>query len=95
MKPLKSFLTEEFIEDLATRSYFRYGKGIVKDGDVTMLEQNTFNLIAKVKHGDGQTRTVKLESTPKGFKYKCTCSNRKDLFCQHCVAVGLWGSENL
>ncbi|HEV8601312.1 MAG TPA: hypothetical protein VGQ87_01800 [Patescibacteria group bacterium] len=89
MKPLKSFLTEEQLEDLASRSNFRYGKAIAEDGDVTVLKANTFNLVARVKHKNGEARTVELMSTPKGFRYRCTCTSRKDLFCKHCVAVGL------
>lgn len=67
----------------------RYGQAIADHGDVKVLEGKTFSLVARVKHGDGETRTVKLESTPKGFRWKCTCTSRKDLFCKHCVAVGL------
>lgn len=89
MKPIKTFLTQEFLEDLASRSNFRYGQAIAEDGDVTVLGKNTFNIVAKVKHGNGEKRTVELMSTPKGFRYRCTCTSRKDLFCKHCVAVGL------
>ncbi len=91
MKPIKTFLTEEFLEDLASRSNFRYGQAIAEDGDVTVLDKNTFNIVAKVKHNQGETRTVELMSTPKGFRFRCTCTSRKDLFCKHCVAVG-WSS---
>ncbi len=91
MKPIKSLLTLEEIEDLASRSYFRYGQAIAKAGDVTIQETKTFSIVAKVKHGHGELRNVKLESTPKGLRWKCTCTNRKDLFCQHCVAVALAG----
>lgn len=89
MKPIKTFLTLENLEALASRSNFRYGSAIAEDGDVTILETKTFSVVAKVKHAQGETRTVKLESTPKGFRYKCTCTSRKDLFCKHCIAVGL------
>jgi uncharacterized Zn finger protein len=95
MKTIKSLLTLEEIEDLASRSNLRYGEKIVKDGDVKIIEQNTFNVVAHVQHAQGQKRTVKLESTPKGFRWKCTCSNRKDLFCQHVVATALYANENL
>ncbi len=95
MKPIITFMTVENIKDLASRSNFRYGQAIAKDGDVTMIDTNTFNVVAKVHHGQGETRTVKFESTPKGLRYKCTCTNRKDLFCKHMVAVGLFASENL
>lgn len=93
MKPIKSFLTEEFLEDLASRSYFRFGKQIAKDGDVKIQKTNTFNIVAKVQHKEGEMRTVELMSTPKGFRFRCTCSAKKNFFCQHCVAVGLAGME--
>ena len=95
MKTIKSILTEEFLEDQASRSNFRFGKAIAKDGNVKVLEAKTFSVVGKVQHGNGETRTVRLESTPKGFRYKCTCTNRKDLFCKHCVAVGLFAVDNL
>lgn len=89
MKPVKTYLTEDNLQDLATRSHFRYGQKIAEAGDVKILKINNFNIVAKVQHGDGETRTVELMSTSKGFRTRCTCSARKDLFCQHCVAVGL------
>lgn len=94
MRPVKEFLTEENLEDLASRSYFRYGKQIAKDGEIEIIKQNTFNIIAKVKQGTGhESRTVELMSTPKGFRWKCTCTNKKNLFCQHCVAAGLFQTK--
>lgn len=93
MKPVKSFLTEEQLQDLATRSNFRYGQKIAAAGDVKVLKQNVFNIVARVQHGNGEARTVELMSTSKGFRTRCTCSSRKDLFCQHCVAVGLASIE--
>ncbi len=90
MQPLKSFLTEEQIEKLASRSNFRYGKSIAEDGEFTVLKTNTFNLIVKVKQGSHESRTVTLESTHKGFRWKCTCSSKKNFFCEHAAAVGLF-----
>jgi uncharacterized Zn finger protein len=89
MKPIRTFLTEEQIEDLATRSHFRFGKQIAEAGDVTIELVNTFNVVAKVQHKEGEGRTVELMSTPKGFRFRCTCSAKKNFFCQHCVAVAL------
>jgi len=93
MKPLKALLNVDMLEDLATRSNFRYGKQMAEDGDVEVLESNAFNLKAKVQHGEKQGRTVELMSTSRGFRHHCTCSARKDLFCQHRVAVGLAAIE--
>jgi uncharacterized Zn finger protein len=89
MHPINELITREFLEDLATRSNFRYGKNIAKDADFEFEKINTFNIIAKIKNHGHETRTVELMSTTKGFRWKCSCSSRKDLFCEHCVAVGL------
>ncbi|MBX4204789.1 MAG: hypothetical protein KW788_01210 [Candidatus Doudnabacteria bacterium] len=89
MKPLREYISEDALEDLATRSNFRYGKGIAKDGEFTLVKSNTYNHIAQVKQGHHEKRTVHLESTPKGLRWKCTCTSKKNYFCQHCVAVGL------
>jgi uncharacterized Zn finger protein len=89
MDSIKSFLTESNLADLASRSNFRYGKQIAADGEIEILDSNTFNLVCKVKFKNHQTRTVELRSTTKGFRFKCTCSSKKDFFCQHCVAAGL------
>ncbi len=90
MKRLKDLLDEEVLDGLATRSNLRYGKQMAEDGDVEVLESNPFNVKATVQHGDKQARTVELHATSKGLRHHCTCSSRKDLFCQHRVAVGLF-----
>jgi hypothetical protein len=89
MKPLREYITEQELEDLASRSNFRYGKSIAENSEFEVLKSNTFNLIVKVKHGNHETRTVHLESTPKGFRWKCSCTSKKGYFCQHAVAAGL------
>ena len=89
MKPILELVTPEELEKLASRSHFRYGQQIAEDGKITFSKVNTFNRVAEVEHGNSQKRTVQLMSTTKGFRWKCTCSARKDFFCQHCVAVGL------
>jgi uncharacterized Zn finger protein len=89
MLPIKSFITPEKLEELASRSNFRYGTQIAEDGEIDFTKTNTFNLIATVKHKNSQARTVHLMSTTKGFRWKCTCTSKKGMFCEHCVAVGL------
>jgi uncharacterized Zn finger protein len=89
MKPIRSLLTTEVIEDLASRSHLRYGQQMAEDGDVKITEENNYNVTAHVKHREGQGRTVNLMSTTKGLRWKCTCTSKKDLFCNHCVAVAL------
>jgi uncharacterized Zn finger protein len=90
MKPLRNLLTEEQIEELASRSNFRYGKSLLDDGGITVIKSNVFNLIAEIKQGEHLVRTVKLESTPKGLRWKCSCTSKKNFFCEHCVAIGLF-----
>jgi uncharacterized Zn finger protein len=89
MEPIATFITPENLEKLASRSNFRYGKQIAEDGEVNFTKVNRFNLEARVKHGNHEARGVKIESTVKGLRWKCTCTSKKGFFCQHCVAVGL------
>ncbi len=89
MQPLISLISPEEIERLASRSNFRYGKELARDASMTVEKENRFNRIVRLKHGKGPDRTVELMSTTKGFRWKCTCTNRKDVFCEHVVAVCL------
>lgn len=93
MKPIKTILSPPEIERLASRSNFRYGKEIAEDGKITIEKENTFNVRAQVEYKSSEKRTVDLMSTTKGLRWKCTCTNRKDMFCQHCVALGIKISE--
>jgi uncharacterized Zn finger protein len=95
MKPINSLIEPEMLKKLSTRSHYRYGEEIAEEGEITFDRENTFNLIAKVKFRNSQPRTAELMSTTKGFRWKCTCSSKKDLFCQHCVAVGLFRHKQL
>ena len=94
MKPIQILITTELIAELASRSNLRLGKAIAEDGKFEVEKTNTYGITARISHKSGQSRTVHLESTPKGLRWKCTCSSRKDLFCQHCVALGLFIREN-
>ncbi len=89
MKPVASLLSLEELKVLGSRSNFRYGQDILKKGEIVFDTSNTFHLVAKVKYGNKEVRTVDFLSTPKGLRIKCSCTARKDLFCEHCVAVGL------
>jgi uncharacterized Zn finger protein len=93
MKPVKNIITIELLKKMASRSHFRYGEKLYENGDVTLLDGNVFNIHAEVKHNDKNGQLVDLMSTSKGFRYKCTCTARKDYFCEHCVAVGLKAIE--
>lgn len=89
MKPVTSLITNDILEDLASRSNLRYGQEIAKSGEVNFEKSNAYHLISIVKYRNGETRTVDFLSTAKGLKWKCTCTARKDFFCKHCVAVGI------
>lgn len=88
MKPINSLLQLEDIVDLATRSNFRYGKEIAKNYKITFIKSNTFNHLATIENR-GPKETVEFHSTPKGLRWKCSCTSKKNYFCEHCVAVGL------
>jgi uncharacterized Zn finger protein len=93
MKSLLSLISLDQLEQMASRSNFRYGQEIAKNGDIKIEKSNTFNITATVKSKNKNTRTVELSSTSKGFRWKCTCTGRKDLFCNHCVAVGIFANN--
>lgn len=95
MKPLLSLISLEQLSELASRSNFRYGQEIFKNGKIVLKKSNTFNVIAEVQSKGKNSRTVELTSTPKGFRWKCSCTGRKDLFCNHCVAVGLFAIDGI
>jgi uncharacterized Zn finger protein len=89
MKPVTTLINLEEITGQASRSNLRLGKAIAEDGKFVLEKSNTYMQLVQVSHKGGQTRTVRVEATPKGLRWKCTCSARKDLFCEHCVALGL------
>ncbi len=95
MKPLLSLLNIEKLEDLASRSNYRYGKDIVKNGVIKITKSNVFNVIAEVESKNKEPQTTTLSSTPKGLRWKCSCTGRKDLFCHHCAAVGIFLVNNV
>gem|GEM_PF-2305044 len=95
MLPITSLITPDQLEKMASRSNFRYGKEIFKDEEIKFDKINTFNLIATIRNRSRETATVELMSTTKGFRWKCTCTNKKGIFCHHCVAVGLKHNQNL
>ena len=93
MKPVLSLISLEQLEKLASRSNFRYGQEIFKNGKIEITKSNTFNIVATVKSKNKNARTAELSSTSKGLRWKCTCTGRKDLFCNHCVAVGIFANN--
>lgn len=61
---------------------------MVKDDSIAITKKNLFNIVAEVDYKTKQT--VTFSSTSKGFRFKCSCSNKKDFFCEHCTAVALF-----
>lgn len=94
MKSILSLISIEQLEELASRSNLRYGQEIFKNGKIEITKSNTFNIWAKVQSKNKQSQEVELSSTSKGFRWKCSCTGRKDLFCNHCVAVALFANNN-
>lgn len=90
MKLIRDLIFLEELERLASGSHFRYGEKILRDGEVTIAEDNRIHIVAQVKQIPGENRTVEMWATPKGLKWKCACTARKGLFCKHCVALGLY-----
>lgn len=90
MKPLRDLISADQVMELASRSNFRYGQQMAEEAEFTVLKENTYNIVAKVKHGNHDGRTVELMSTSKGFRWKCTCTSKKGYFCNHAVAVAMW-----
>ncbi len=89
MLPLKSLITAEQIKDLASRSNYRYGEKLSQDAEIVINKENTFNIWAAIKLGNKTAHEVELQSTTKGFRWKCSCTSKKDYFCEHCTAVAL------
>ncbi len=87
--PLLSLITEKEIERLASRSHLRFGKQLLKDGVIQITNSNMFRRVATVKYKNNPLQTVEFLSDSKGLHYKCSCTNKKHFFCEHCAAVAL------
>ncbi len=90
MKPITELLPLKTIELLATRSNFRFGKNIADSGEIKITKENTFNRVADIKYKNSSVVTSELMSTSKGLRYKCTCTAKKNYFCEHCTALALF-----
>lgn len=87
--PLKNILTEEKILELASRSNFRLGKQIFSQGDFKVNNQNIFHLNIEVKYKT-KNPIADLLSNHKGLKFSCSCSAKKNNFCEHLVVASLY-----
>ena len=88
MEPILSFVSPEELKILASRSNLRYGLSIADNGIITISKINTFNIEGVIKYGNKNEERTELHSTVKGLRWKCTCTSKKGLFCEHCVALG-------
>jgi uncharacterized Zn finger protein len=95
MKPVTSFVTIEELQKLASRSNFRYGQELAKNSTITFPENKTFYVEAEVKTKSRDPEKLLLQSTSKGLKWKCSCTARKNFFCEHAVAVGIMLSKQV
>jgi hypothetical protein len=87
--PLLKQLSVTEIEKMASRSNFRFGKQLLKDAKINVQTNNVFRRIATVSYKNHPEQKVEFLSDHKGLHYKCSCSNRKNMFCEHCIAVAL------
>lgn len=87
--PLASILPNEEIEKMASRSNLRFGKQMAEKAKILFSMNNEFHITATVEHKNAAIQTVDLLSTNKGLHFKCSCTNKKNIFCEHCTAVAL------
>lgn len=96
MQSILSFLTTENLKELASRSHFRYGQDLAENSEIKITKQNTFNILADIKlPKNNKILKTELNSTTKGLRWKCSCSNKKNYFCEHCVALGIYSQPKL
>ena len=70
-------VSPEALHSLVTKSNFRLGEKIVKNGVVEVIEFGTLLVIAKVQPKSGLRRTVELRSTKMGLTWT-TCPTISD-----------------
>lgn len=87
--PLATILSQKEIEKMASRSNLRFGKQMAESAKIVFTLQNIFHITATVEHKNAALQTVDLLSTNKGLQFKCSCTNKKNVFCEHCTAVAL------
>jgi len=88
MPKVADYISPEAVKKLATSSNYRLGEEIAKNGKVEFVEFSSLKVIAQVSlPGKSSKRTVEMNTNKNGLNYKCTCSNKQDWFCKHCVAV--------
>lgn len=88
MLPLKNLFTEIEIQKLASRSHFRLGKQMAEEWEIMFTKVNVFNIHADLKHKNTLHHT-EISSTTKGLRWKCSCSAKKNYFCEHITAIGI------
>lgn len=89
MSRIADFINEHAISKLATPSNLKLGRQIADAKGVEFIESTPERLTAKVAMPGIQKRTVVMSADKQKLHYKCTCSNKLDYFCKHCVAVSL------
>ena len=86
---LSRFLTRARIEEAAGRASFSRGVAYAEEGRVSRLRSDNVSVTANVR--GTRLYHVKLWRDKTCMKYTCDCplSADGDVFCKHCVAVGL------
>jgi hypothetical protein len=91
MRSVADLVHHGVLVKLATSANLRLGRKIVDHGGVELAWHGPLRASAKV--GDlsaaAQRRIVELTSSASGLEWSCTCTTRRDLFCEHCVATAL------
>lgn len=91
MATITELVNEAALHLLATPSNYKLGHDIVATGGVTLHTVTPEHVTAKVI--GKQLRTVELNATEHGLKWKCTCTAHEDVFCKHCVATAIVARE--
>ena len=86
--PLASLLNRHALKRLAGSRYFERGEEYFADGLVRGFTEDEGTLVAKVR--GTQDYRVKFWVDSGKIEYACTCPlGTEEVFCKHCVAVGL------
>lgn len=91
MASLIELANSEAVENLATPSNIRLGRELADGGAVQVFVASADRIQARVGGGQSatQSRLVGLWIGERGLSWSCTCTNDRQLFCKHAVAVAL------
>lgn len=96
-RSITQFMSTELIQGLARPSNFRYGHAIHRRGGVELITSNQTEVEAwvggldgTVAEGGGQRRRTRLSLSRGRLRWHCAGNPANhQVFCKHCVALGL------